>query len=61
MPRMTAQEAAHWSRVQAELLGRFNFWSRSKVSPEGVVNAAAEIADLAVQSLRNRQRKGDRK
>lgn len=57
MPRMTPQEAAHWSRVQAAVIGSYNLWSKGKPKVEFVESFAADIADRSVQSLRTRQRR----
>jgi hypothetical protein len=58
--RIQKSETAHWARVQAQVIGSFKFWSKSKVSPEFVVSLASQIADMAVVELRNRSQKGDR-
>jgi hypothetical protein len=47
-------ESQHWSRVQAQAIGRFNWPAKRKVRPEMVVTLASEIADLAAAEYRQR-------
>lgn len=57
MPKqLTPADRNHWSRVQAAVLNRFNWPSKSKVRPEMVVTLASEVADLAVAAYRARTR-----
>lgn len=57
MPRMTPQEAAHWSRVTAAVIGSYRLWGKAKPKAEYVESLAADIADRSVESLRTRQRR----
>lgn len=50
-------EAAHWSQVQAQAIGRFNWPAKRMARPEMVVTLASEIADLAAVEFRKRAEK----
>lgn len=59
MPRMTAQEAAHWSRVTAAVIGSYQLWGKAKPKVEYVESLAADMADRSVRSLQIRQRRSN--
>jgi hypothetical protein len=54
---MTPQEAAHWSRVTAAVIGSYQLWGKRQPKPEYVESLAADLADRSVESLRIRQRR----
>jgi hypothetical protein len=54
---MTAQEAAHWSRVTAAVIGTYRAWGKGKPKLEYIESLAADLADRSVESLRARQRR----
>lgn len=55
--QLTPAQREHWSRVQSQVIGRFDFFRKPKVKPAMVVQLAGEIADLSVAELRKRTRK----
>lgn len=55
--RLATNEVRHWSRVQAEVLNRFNWPAKRKANIRFAVELASEIADLATAEYAKRTRK----
>jgi hypothetical protein len=47
-------ESQHWSRIQAQVIGRFNWPAKRKVNIDFVERLTAQIADRALVSFRQR-------
>jgi hypothetical protein len=47
-PRLLKADRAHFAKVQAAVIGSFNFWAKSKAKPQYVRRLASEIARDAV-------------
>jgi hypothetical protein len=60
MPRMTPQEAAHWSRAKAAWISTYRPWGKKKPNFEYVNSLADDAADLSLRSFRERQRRSVR-
>lgn len=54
MNGLTPAERAHWSRVQAAIIGKYNFFGKTKQNNALVVRLAGEISDLATADFRTR-------
>lgn len=50
-------ESAHWSRVLAGALNRFNWPAKRKTNVSMAVSLSSDIADLALDQYRQRSRR----
>lgn len=57
MPRMTPQEAAHYTRIKAAWISTYRAWGKARPKPEYIDTFAGEMAYRSVESLRELQRR----